>query len=114
MTDILTRPEPQTEEEYEAALGELWEEIAYLRTLMDADQIEIERLQAELRQLKAETDTIMAETHDIMTNLKAMVFCNADNEQHEREKMALRMEINLLRLQQALPPVPPETPQSDA
>ena len=55
----LTEQETQTLEQYLA-------EIVHLRSLIDDDQIEIERLKAENRELKAETRAML-------TTLKATV-----------------------------------------
>ena len=68
----------------------------------------------DLRQGLKETQQELRELSHFVQQLAFQVQRNADNERHEREKMALRMEITLLRIQQGLPPAPPNALENDS
>ena len=67
MADVTSmQTTPQTDAEYEAAIEQMLSEMKHLRTMMDSDQAEIDRL-------KVETQALKAETRAMLTTLKGMV-----------------------------------------
>ena len=73
-------------------LGEFFRHVLFLTQEVQKSQEDIRRHEQELREVK-----------DALKLLAFEVSKLRDNEQHEREKMALRFEIDLLRSGRQLP-----------
>lgn len=87
----------------------LWNQIADFskQLFMQAQETQknkgdIKELQQEVKELSATVQRLIYEVHRL-----------GENEQHEREKMALRFELELLRSRQQLPLNPPDKEQSE-
>ncbi len=81
-------------------LGEFFKHVLFLTQETQENQNDIRRLEQEMREVK-----------DALKLLAFEVSKLRDNEQHEREKMALRFEIELLRSGRQLPMTPPDKEQ---
>lgn len=73
-------------------LAEFFQHVLFLTQETQKNQEDISRLVQEMREVK-----------DALTLLAFEVSKLRDNEQHEREKMALRFELELLRSSRQLP-----------
>ena len=78
-------------------LGEFFKHVLFLTQETQKNQEDISRLEQEMREVK-----------DALKLLAFEVSKLRDNEQHEREKMALRFELELLRSHRQLPMNPPD------
>ena len=78
-------------------LAEFFQHVLFLTQETQKNQEDISRLTKEMREVK-----------DALTLLAFEVSKLRDNEQHEREKMALRFELELLRSGRQLPANPPD------
>ena len=78
-------------------LAEFFQHVLFLTQETQKNQEDISRLTKEMREVK-----------DALTLLAFEVSKLRDNEQHEREKMALRFELELLRSGRQLPASPPD------
>lgn len=83
-------------------LGEFFKHVLFLTQETQKNQDDIRRLEQEMREVK-----------DALKLLAFEVSKLRDNEQHEREKMALRFEIELLRSGRQLPMNSPDKEQDE-
>ena len=69
MSDILTKPTPQTDADYEAIAQELLAEMNRLEEQMDSDRTESERLRFETQIIKATIEAKLARLDEQVNNL---------------------------------------------
>ena len=93
--------EPQTEEEYRAAVHQILAEIRRLNRQMEVDRAERERVRAESEILKAQTRRILA---DMGQRISLEQQHDREMAAKDRENLLLRLENYVLRAERRLPP----------
>jgi septal ring factor EnvC (AmiA/AmiB activator) len=81
------------------------------RTDISNVQQEVREVRQEVRELRQEFGQIQREFHELTLAVQRFMFelhAIREHEAHEREKMALRLENELLRSERHLPPAKPD------
>ncbi len=74
---------------------------------LQQNRADLKQLQTEMRDLSAATQAEVHELREAIQHLAYQIQLMQQNEAHEREKLALRFEIETLRAQKQLPPATP-------
>jgi len=94
----------------------MWNQIGdYLRQIFLVQQ-ETQKNKADIAELRQELKDVQKELRNLtaaMQQIAHEVIRNHQNEAHEREKMALRLEVQLLRSGRQLPMGKPDNEQSE-